>query len=547
MPPQSTYSSSTPVDSKEPLLIAVNEPLPCTPKISDYSNGDVNFSGFRNSIFDSLNNNVQFSSGMDSATPGSMYSLESVNHNRTSSLPISLKFTNFPSSATSSSNLSIGQLQGLSFNNKRSQSFSQPTSLGTPFLSTLLEQPFTPFDGCTLSASAKMDDLERQLNGFSIDLTPISSTTRRNTLFSNASVSSAGTTKSTGATPSSSCGLSNNLINLCDYRQEEIFALSKDQNGCRLLQKKLDEDVNTNYSVIFNAVYSYSSELMIDPFGNYLIQKIMSLASKQEISLILLEITNIKLISINPHGTRAIQRLIDCLSTSEHHQLFSFLISTYIVDLVHDLNGNHVIQKVISHFNGIELDFLVDLVLINLIPIATHKHGCCVLQKLMNKCAHQQVLLIGKEILKNSHYLMQDQFGNYVIQYLLSLEIPSINNNLLHSVSIDIIRLSCGKFSSNVVEKCLKFRPSRLNNQDYLNPILLSLISITVLNSLIRDQYGNYVIQTALDVSDWNYKCVLAELLRPGLQGIRYTNYGKRIYNKVVGILNDVDFSSSQI
>lgn len=59
--------------------------------------------------------------------------------------------------------------------------------------------------------------------------------------------------------------------------------------------------------------------------------------------------------------------------------------------------------------------------------------------------------------------------------------------------------------------------------------------------SLIKDQYGNYVVQTALEVADWPVKCVMAEMVRPMLPNIRYTNYGKRIHTKVVSILAELD------
>jgi len=184
----------------------------------------------------------------------------------------------------------------------------------------------------------------------------------------------------------------------------------------------------------------------------------------------------------------------------------------------------------------------VDLIIINLIPITTHKHGCCVLQKLMAKCSPQQVVFIGEQILNNGIYLMQDQFGNYVVQFLLSLELDYINNTLLHLVASDFVNLSCGKFSSNVVEKCLRVSlPPTTDNTAGLNPIMVSLVSLSVLNTLIKDQYGNYVVQTTLDVADWNIKCVLVELMRPILPGIRYTSYGKRIYSKAINIAKEME------
>jgi hypothetical protein len=337
-------------------------------------------------------------------------------------------------------------------------------------------------------------------------------------------------------------------IDLSALSSTEIILLSKDQNGCRMLQKLIDDDHSKNLPIVFNATYKNSSKLMLDPFGNYLIQKLMISATASQISLIIIDITpNIEQIAINLHGTRALQKLIGCLTTSNHHDLIALAISPVIVNLIHDLNGNHVIQRLIAHFFANDLDFLINLIIIHLIEIATHKHGCCVLQKLLNKCSNFQIQKVSNEILKNSVYLMKDQFGNYVIQYLISLNIDSINYQLLKLVADELVPLSYGKFSSNVVEKCLKLNPSGCSLNGNIHPLLASMINVQTLMSLIKDQYGNYVVQTALEIADWPIKCVMAEMIKPLLPNIRYSNYGKRIHSKVITILSEMESNNELI
>ena len=85
--------------------------------------------------------------------------------------------------------------------------------------------------------------------------------------------------------------------------------------------------------------------------------------------------------------------------------------------------------------------------------IASHKHGCCVLQRCLDFATPQQKDQLVGEISKHTLVLVQDTFGNYVVQYILDLQVPnyieSINQHFIHHVCT----LSIQKFSSNVIEK----------------------------------------------------------------------------------------------
>ncbi|GME82622.1 unnamed protein product [Ambrosiozyma monospora] len=307
----------------------------------------------------------------------------------------------------------------------------------------------------------------------------------------------------------------------------DILNLSKDQYGCRILQKKIDEDFSGSYMLIFQAVYLHSAELMVDPFGNYLIQKIMVNASAEELNLILINATpQFGTIAMNQHGTRACQKLIDCLVTPTHYKLLEECLCPHIVRLVQDLNGNHVIQKCIQKFHNEDLQFIIESICNNMIKIATHKHGCCVLQKLLNKCNDIQVLRLGQEIIKNSIVLMQDQFGNYVVQYLITLNINALNIALIDIMIPYIAELSSQKFSSNVVEKCLKIKlTNQMNNTEIINPLFEALLQPRVLSALINDQYGNYVVQTAMELSPQPYKLRFATNMKPLLPLVRFSSF----------------------
>lgn len=294
----------------------------------------------------------------------------------------------------------------------------------------------------------------------------------------------------------------------------EILRLAKDQYGCRFLQKRIDENVVTNHAVrvsnfetIFNEIHTLFYELIIDPFGNYLIQKLIDYCDETNLNLIL-EILqyNLFLISINQHGTRALQKVIDRMNNNYQLSLLIKGLKPYIIELIKDLNGNHVIQKILNKYSPENCQFIYDSIIDDLLVVATHKHGCCVLQKCLNHVNATQLVAFSSKVLQYSVFtrLINDQFGNYVLQYLISIDSIEVNCSLFDNfVKFGINNLCNLKFSSNVIEKlmknCYNNEPKSIKFSD-LKFTLISHILHSDMNKLINDPYGNYVIQTLVDI-----------------------------------------------
>lgn len=323
-------------------------------------------------------------------------------------------------------------------------------------------------------------------------------------------------------------------LNELDY-----VKLATDQFGCRFLQKKLESPAESNIvrDLMYDQIKPYFLDLILDSFGNYLIQKLCEyLTAEQKTTLIRSIYPNVFQISVNQYGTRSLQKIIDTVDNEGQIDLiikgFSQEHTTVdqVVTLINDLNGNHVIQKCIFKFPPSKFSFIIDAIVEqnNIITVSTHKHGCCVLQKLLSVCTLQQIFKISVKIIQFLPGLINDQFGNYIIQFLL--DIKELDFYLLAEIfnrlSSELCQLSCLKFSSNVVEKYVKklFRTivvsvsksdnevARDVNDDVVSAamrILLTIIDIFTLNLsvLIRDNYGNYALQTLLDVK--NYSLIL--------------------------------------
>lgn len=58
-------------------------------------------------------------------------------------------------------------------------------------------------------------------------------------------------------------------------------------------------------------------------------------------------------------------------------------------------------------------------------------------------------------IIANLSELIEDPFGNYLVQNVLKLESAEKSDMIFRVIAKDFVRLSQLKFSSNVIEKCL--------------------------------------------------------------------------------------------
>lgn len=323
----------------------------------------------------------------------------------------------------------------------------------------------------------------------------------------------------------------------------EIYGLCKDQHGCRYLQKKLEEKNPQHVQMIFQETHMHVVELMTDPFGNYLCQKLLEYATDEQRTVLVNNAApQLVKIALNQHGTRALQKMIEYLSTPTQIQTIVNALKTKVVELIQDLNGNHVIQKCLNRLSAEDSQFIFDAVGEHCVPVGTHRHGCCVLQRCIDHASGPQKVQLIAQITQNAFHLVQDPFGNYVVQYILDQEESKLSEQLINRFLGNVCQLSKQKFSSNVIEKCIRVAEPATKRkfiEEMMNPMEL--------DKLIRDSYANYVIQTALDYADASSRQQLVDNIRPILPGIRMTPYGRRIQSKIqlAGNQNSTTFSNN--
>lgn len=316
-----------------------------------------------------------------------------------------------------------------------------------------------------------------------------------------------------------------------DFRGQ-IYSLCKDQHGCRFLQRQLEERTTNRVHMIWLETNQHVTELMTDPFGNYLCQKLLEYSNDEQRTILVENASHdLVRIALNQHGTRALQKMIEFMSTPRQVHIVIQALRTQVVDLIQDLNGNHVIQKCLNKFTPRDAQFIFDAVGKSCTDVGTHRHGCCVLQRCIDHAVGDQKAWLIGQISDNAYRLVQDPFGNYVIQYILDLNEPAYTEPLVMMFKGNVCALSRHKFSSNVIEKCL-----RCAQEPAKEMLVEEMLRPAEIGKLVRDPFSNYVIQTALDYSKPATRQRLVDAIRPVLPEIRSTPYGRRILSKITSL-----------
>ena len=130
-----------------------------------------------------------------------------------------------------------------------------------------------------------------------------------------------------------------------------------------------------------------------------------------------------------------------------------------------------------------------------------YSSGICLVKKIVSFTHkikfHEQIKKIVEE---NSMELIIHPYGNYVIQQLIeSWDLNEVKQSLLLYKN-KFTSLSMEKYSSNVMEKYIEKSDDILN--EYINEIIIN----GKIFEIMKNNYGNFVIQKALKLSSGENK-----------------------------------------
>ena len=322
------------------------------------------------------------------------------------------------------------------------------------------------------------------------------------------------------------------------YNDNLKFML-KDQKNSKYLQKKIEEKSPEFLYKLYEQMKNNLFDIMTDQYGNYVIQKFVDNCDKILISKMLKKLSynsnnkSLYEISINNYGTRPLQKMLENLSSNMTQQDINIILNLAkgnVLNLIKDINGNRVIQSIIQNIKNKEvLSPLYKEMNESLLEIIKTKSGCCVFSKVLNNIIESDLNVMVDTIVNNINQVINDEFGNFSLKRIIKLNNENYNEKIFNNIKDNIFQLSCQKYSSNVIEACID------NTTSVKKKAILKLIeNENNIQDLILDQFGNYIIQNALQNAEEKEFNIIIENIKENEKKLKQSQHGKIVFEKLM-------------
>ncbi|KPA76645.1 pumilio protein 6 putative (PUF6) [Leptomonas pyrrhocoris] len=187
-------------------------------------------------------------------------------------------------------------------------------------------------------------------------------------------------------------------------------------------------------------------------------------------------------------GSRFIQSAVDYAAPEALDNTFLEIFASPL-ELVTDIFGNYVLQKLLEKGNPAQLTFAAERLRGHVVDLTMQTYGCRVIQKCIEVMPQAGLDVILAELKDNVAKCIQDQNGNHVIQKCVEV-IPHQCGFIISAFAGRVIELATHAYGCRVIQCIMQHCPEQ---EDTIFSELLKAVDV-----LAKDQYGNYVIQHVL-------------------------------------------------
>ncbi|KAL8993839.1 MAG: hypothetical protein Q9169_006048 [Polycauliona sp. 2 TL-2023] len=309
---------------------------------------------------------------------------------------------------------------------------------------------------------------------------------------------------------------------------------NNDQQASIFLQQKLKVGtVEQKYDII-EAIVAQAYPLMVNRFGNFLVQRCFEHGTPEQVVDIANAIRgNTLSLSMDAFGCHVVQKAFDAVP-EEYKAIMVHELLRRIPETVIHRYACHVWQKLFelrwSDSPPQIMKFVNEALRGMWHDVALGETGSLVVQNIFENCLEEDKRPCISEVLNNIDIVAHGQFGNWCIQHICEHGATQDRNHAIDHVLRYSTEYSMDQFASKVVEKCLKIGGPEFLER-YLERVCegrqdrprIPLIDIA------SDQYGNYLIQYILTHANNTHREVVASNVRKHMVSLRGSKFGSRV------------------
>ncbi|KAK9472099.1 armadillo-type protein [Dipodascopsis tothii] len=308
---------------------------------------------------------------------------------------------------------------------------------------------------------------------------------------------------------------------------------NNDQQASIFLQQKLKIGTPEQKYSIVEAIVEQAYLLMINRFGNFLVQRCFEHGAPDQINRIADSIRgNVIALAMDAFGCHVIQKALDSVEERIRASMVNELLHQVADTIVHRY-ACHVWQKlfelrwdsapppIMSYVNK-ELKGMWT-------QVALGETGSLVVQNIFENCLEEDKRPCIEEVLENIDVITRGQWGNWVIQHMIEHGSERDSTRALDVIIYNAAQYSVEQYASKVIEKLLKCgRPEVIDR--YLARICEGLPNRPriPLIDIASDAHGNYLIQYILQNATQPQRDLVASQIRKHMVSLRGSKWGSK-------------------
>ncbi|KAI2620255.1 armadillo-type protein [Xylaria nigripes] len=309
---------------------------------------------------------------------------------------------------------------------------------------------------------------------------------------------------------------------------------SNDQQASIFLQQKLKVGTPDQKYEIVEAIVAQAYPLMVNRFGNFLVQRCFEHGTPEQVIKIAEAIRGCTLtLSMDPFGCHVVQKAFDSVPEDYKAIMVHELLRRIPETVIHRY-ACHVWQKLFE-LRWTEsppqiMKYVNEALRGMWHEVALGETGSLVVQNIFENCLEEDKRPCIEEVLNNIDIVAHGQFGNWCIQHICEHGAPADRSRAIDHVIRYAAEYSMDQYASKVVEKCLKIGGAEFLAR-YLDRVCEGRIDRPriPLIDIASDQYGNYLIQWILQHANPQHKEIVAAHIRKHMVSLRGSKFGSRV------------------